>query len=128
MFFHFSSSCNLHSKFIVFMVLKVHTLGLLSHFCIVSFVFIHLLSSSHLLTSDISLLSPSYIVLPLFTVTVLSILVAYVKSLFYLYLYILIIFWTNGPEMINCMVLKYMEMSSSDQIPVHKNWCLSLNV
>ena len=31
-----------------------------------------------------------------------------------------------GPEMINYMVLKYMEMSSSGQIPIHKNWCLSL--
>ena len=37
--------------------INIHTLGLLSHFCIVSFVFKCLLSSSHLLTSDISLLS-----------------------------------------------------------------------
>ena len=48
---------NLHSMFIKFMVLKVHMLGLLRHSCIVSFVFLHLLSSSHLLTSDISLLT-----------------------------------------------------------------------
>ena len=33
-----------------------------------------------------------------------------------------------GPEIINYMVLKYMGMSSSDQIPIHENWCLSLNV
>ena len=33
-----------------------------------------------------------------------------------------------GPEIINYMVLKYMEMSSSDQIPVHENWCLLLMV
>ena len=26
------------------------------------------------------------------------------------------------------MVLKYMEMSSSDHIPIHENWCLSLNM
>ena len=26
-----------------------------------------------------------------------------------------------GPEMINCMVLKYIRLSSGDQIPVHKN-------
>ena len=26
------------------------------------------------------------------------------------------------------MVLKYMGMSSSDQIPVHENWCLTLNI
>ena len=32
------------------------------------------------------------------------------------------------PEIINYMVLKYMEMSSSDWIPIHKNWCLSLRV
>ena len=32
------------------------------------------------------------------------------------------------PEMINYMVLKYKEMSSSDRIPIHKNWCLSLRV
>ena len=126
--FHFSSFCNLHSMFIVFMVLKIHMLGLLSHLCIVSLVFICLLSSSHLLTSDISLLLPSYIVFPFFTVTVLSILVAYAKSLFYSYLCIFIIFWTNGPEIINCMVLKYMEMSSCDQIPIHENWCLTIKV
>ena len=34
----------------------------------------------------------------------------------------------HGPEIINYMVLKYREMSSSDQIPVHENWCLSLRV
>ena len=33
-----------------------------------------------------------------------------------------------GPEINNYMVLKYMEMSSSDQIPIHKNWCLTLKV
>ena len=33
-----------------------------------------------------------------------------------------------GPEIAIYMVLKYMEMSSSDQIPVHKNWCLLLRV
>ena len=33
-----------------------------------------------------------------------------------------------GPEIINYMVLKYGEMSSSDWIPIHKNWCLSLKV
>ena len=33
-----------------------------------------------------------------------------------------------GPEIINYMVLKYKEMSSSDQSPIHKNWCLSLRV
>ena len=33
-----------------------------------------------------------------------------------------------GPEIINCMVLKYMAVSSSDQIPIHENWCLSLKV
>ena len=113
------------------MVLKVHMLGLLIHFCIVSFVFIHFLSSSNHLTSNISLLLPSYIVFPFFTVTVLSILIAYAKSLFYSYLYISIIFyqsWTYGPEMINCMVLKHMGMSSSDQIPIHENWCWTLKV
>ena len=30
-----------------------------------------------------------------------------------------------GPEIIIYMVLKYMEMSSSDQIPIHENWDLS---
>ena len=33
-----------------------------------------------------------------------------------------------GPKIINYMVLKYMEMSSDDQIPIHENWCLSLRV
>ena len=33
-----------------------------------------------------------------------------------------------GPEIIIYMVLKYMEMSSSDQIPIHKNCCLSMRV
>ena len=33
-----------------------------------------------------------------------------------------------GPEIINYMVLKYMGMSSSDQIPVHENWGLTLKV
>ena len=33
-----------------------------------------------------------------------------------------------GPEIINYMVPKYMEMSLSDQIPIHKSWCLSLRV
>ena len=33
-----------------------------------------------------------------------------------------------GPEIINYMVLKYMGMSSSDQIPIHENWCLTLKV
>ena len=33
-----------------------------------------------------------------------------------------------GPEIVNCMVLKYMGMSSSDQIPIHENWCVSLKV
>ena len=31
-------------------------------------------------------------------------------------------------EIIICMVLKYMGLSSSDQIPVHENWCLTLKV
>ena len=26
------------------------------------------------------------------------------------------------------MVLKYMGMSSSDQIPIHENWCLTLKL
>ena len=34
----------------------------------------------------------------------------------------------NGPGIINYMVLKYMGLSSSDQIPVHQNWCLTLKV
>ena len=33
-----------------------------------------------------------------------------------------------GPEIINYMVLKYVGMSSSDQIPIHKNLCLTLKV
>ena len=33
-----------------------------------------------------------------------------------------------GPEIINYMVLKYMGMSSSDQIPVHENLCLTLKI
>ena len=33
-----------------------------------------------------------------------------------------------GPEIINYMVLKYMGMSSSDQIPIQENWCLTLRV
>ena len=33
-----------------------------------------------------------------------------------------------GPEIINYMVLKYMGISSSDQIPIHENLCLTLNV
>ena len=33
-----------------------------------------------------------------------------------------------GPEIINYMVLKYMEISSSDWIPIHENWYLSLRV
>ena len=33
-----------------------------------------------------------------------------------------------GPEIIIYMVLKYMEMSSSDQIPIHENCCLSVRV
>ena len=33
-----------------------------------------------------------------------------------------------GPEIINYMFLKYMGLSSGDQIPVHKNWCLNLKV
>ena len=32
--------------------------------------------------------------------------------------------WMYGPEIIIYMVLKYMEMSSSDWIPIHENWCL----
>ena len=34
----------------------------------------------------------------------------------------------HGPEIITSMVLKYMGMSSSDQIPIHENWCLTLKV
>ena len=34
----------------------------------------------------------------------------------------------HGPEIAINMVLKYMGMSSSDQIPIHENWCLSLRV
>ena len=33
-----------------------------------------------------------------------------------------------GPGIINHVVLKYMGMSSSDQIPVHENWLLTLKV
>ena len=33
-----------------------------------------------------------------------------------------------SPEIIIYMVLKYMEMSSSDWIPIHKNGCLSLRI
>ena len=33
-----------------------------------------------------------------------------------------------GPEIAIYMVLKYKGMSSSDQIPIHENWCLSLNI
>ena len=33
-----------------------------------------------------------------------------------------------GPEIAYYMVLKYMGMSSSDWIPIHENWCLSLRV
>ena len=33
-----------------------------------------------------------------------------------------------GAEIINYMVLKDMGMSSSDQIPIHKNWLLTLKV
>ena len=33
-----------------------------------------------------------------------------------------------GPEIIIYMVLKYMEMSSSDWILIHKNCCFSLRV
>ena len=33
-----------------------------------------------------------------------------------------------GPEIINYIVLKYMGLSSGDQIPVHENWCLTLKV
>ena len=33
-----------------------------------------------------------------------------------------------GPEIINYMVLKYMGMSSSDQISIQENWCLTLKV
>ena len=33
-----------------------------------------------------------------------------------------------SPKIINYMVLKDMGMSSSDQIPIYENWCLSLNV
>ena len=36
--------------------------------------------------------------------------------------------WMYGPEIINYMVLKYKEMSSSDRISIHENWCLSLMV
>ena len=36
--------------------------------------------------------------------------------------------WTYGPEIINYMVLKYMGMSSSDQIPFHKKLCMRLKV
>ena len=95
--------CNFHSMFIcifydfywmfiVFMVLKVHMLGLLSHFCIISL-------SSHIffllpifwhLTPVFWVLLPSYIVLFL-TVKVLNALVAYAKLLFYSYLYTFII-------------------------------------
>ena len=32
------------------------------------------------------------------------------------------------PEINNCMVLKYKGLSSSDQIPIHENWCLTLKV
>ena len=34
----------------------------------------------------------------------------------------------HDPEIINYMVLNYMEMSSSDQVSIHKNWCLTLKV
>ena len=33
-----------------------------------------------------------------------------------------------GPETVNYMVLKYVGFSSSDQIPIHKNWCLTIKV
>ena len=33
-----------------------------------------------------------------------------------------------GPEIVICMVLKYMGMSSSEWIPIHKNWLLTLKV
>ena len=33
-----------------------------------------------------------------------------------------------GPEIIIYVVLKYMEMSSSDWVPIHENCCLSLRV
>ena len=33
-----------------------------------------------------------------------------------------------GPEIAIYMVLQYIGMSSSDQIPIHKNWCLTLKV
>ena len=33
-----------------------------------------------------------------------------------------------GPQIITDMVLKYKEMSSSDQIPIHENGSLSLKV
>ena len=79
--------CNFHSMFIVVMVLKVRMSGLLSHFCIVSFV-LHMFSF-FFLSSDFFHLH----ILPFFSVTVLSTLVAYAKSVFCSYLYIFIIFY-----------------------------------
>ena len=79
------------------MVLKVHTLGLLSHLYIVSFVFgHHVFFLFCLLCSDLSLLTSfTFIVLPFFTVTVPIVFIAYAKLLLCILTFSLLLFNTD---------------------------------